>query len=387
MMSGCSSPRKHPRGVFCIKRWTFIAQNLCLFVLLACLCGCKSVHFYAQAIRGQTQILTHRRNIGLVISDTNTPPEVRKKLQCVQEIRQFASQELHLPGKSYYRKYADIHRPYVVWIVTATPELSLQPYTWWYLVIGKASYRGFFSKKAALDCAKQMEKKGFDVYVGGVETYSTLGWFEDPILNTFVDEPEEEMAETLFHELAHHKVYISDGTDFNEAFATAVAREGMHRWFEARHQPQDFKRYRETLEHDEAFTELIMATVRDLNRLYTNSTLSIEAKRKGKQQAFRELRARFEVLKKSWGGGETPYDAWLSKPLNNARLSAIATYNKWVPAFEAMLKANGGDLEKFYSQVKRLGKMPPEKRIKTLKAYMATGCEPTAKTPANGTKQ
>ena len=117
-------------------------------------------------------------------------------------------------------------------------------------------------------------------------------------------------------------------------------------------------------------TNANMTTVRDLNHLYTNPSLSIEAKREGKQKAFRELRARFEALKKSWGVSETPYDAWFSKPLNNARLSSIATYNEWVPAFEAMLKANGGDLEKFYTLVKRLGKMPNERRIKTLKAYM-----------------
>jgi len=379
-------PKVHLRGISGAEYWTWVTRSLCLFVMMGCLCGCQSVRFYAQAVRGQAQILTHRQSIDRVVAETNTPPEVREKLKCVQEIRQFASKELHLPGESFYKKYADIHRPFVVWIVTATPELSLEPHTWWYLVIGRASYRGFFSERAARNYAKQLEKEGLDVYVGGVETYSTLGWFEDPILNTFIDESEEEMAETLFHELAHHKVYISGGTDFNEAFATAVAREGMRRWFEAKHQPRDFKHYREVLEHDEAFTKLIMTTVRDLNHLYTNPSLSIEAKREGKQKAFRELRARFEALKKSWGVSETPYDAWFSKPLNNARLSSIATYNEWVPAFEAMLKANGGDLEKFYTLVKRLGKMPNERRIKTLKAYMVTGREPVGETTVNKMK-
>src|SRR6185503_418196 len=144
---------------------------LCL-LLLALTCtwvGCENLRYYNQAISGQYQILTTKRSIDNVIRDPQTPADLKKKLQRVVEIRNYAFKELRLPVDGHYLQYADVHRRFVVWNVYAAPEFSLEPKAWTFPVVGKATYRGYFSEKAARDYADKLKKQGLDVHVGGVE--------------------------------------------------------------------------------------------------------------------------------------------------------------------------------------------------------------------------
>src|SRR6266446_4112662 len=341
------------------------------------LCGCESVGYYRQAIHGQYQILARRQPIDVLLADPATPASLREKLQAVLEIRQFAEEQLKLPANGHYLRYADLHRRYVVWNVHAAPELSLQPKTWWYPVVGRLEYRGYFSEPAARRCAAKMERKGCDAYVEGVEAYSTLGWFRDPVLNTFIERRKPELAEILFHELAHQRVFAPGDTDFNEAFATAVAEEGVVRWLRAAGDPAESDNYQIGLQRNAQFVRLIMATRGALEAVYgadrsgggsSSKNLSDQErslKRNQKADAIERLRQDYERLKGQWGG-YTGYDDWFARSLNNARLNTVATYYHWVPAFHRILERSGGDLDPFYKEVKGLAKLAKEERHRRL---------------------
>ncbi len=323
--------------------------------------GCQSVRFYRQAVAGQFQIFNHQRSVAKLLADPKTPESLKVKLARVLKMREFADKELKLPIKNQYLNYVDLHRPFAVWTVSAAPALSLQPKTWWFPIVGRASYRGYFSREGAKQYGDLLEKKGWDVSIGGVETYSTLGWFRDPLLSTFMDEPEEEIADTLFHELAHQKLFIAGDTDFNETFATAVAEEGVRRWFLAQGKPEVFARFQTKHQHEVRFVKMVLAAQKELGTVYEDPTLSTEEKLARKKEIIARLQKNIAGLKTEWGG-DTSFDGWLNHPINNARLASVATYYELVPAFHELLRTSGGDMVKFYAAVKTLGNMTKEKR-------------------------
>ncbi len=333
-------------------------------VIVGAVCGCQSVSFYRQAIGGELHILTHQTPIKELLADTNTSASLKHKFEVVLQVRQFAQTNLHLPADDSYLKYVDLHREFAVWNVNAAPPLSLEPKRWWYPFVGSASYRGYFAKDAATKYANQLKKKGFEVYLGAVETYSTLGWFHDPVLNTFLVEPDADLAEILFHELAHRRLFISGDTDFNEAFATAVGEEGVRRWLQR--DPVVYQKFQVEREQEGDFINLILASRDELEAVYNDPHLTDTVKLQRKAQIIAEMRKKHEQLKAKWGG-KSYYNRWFSTEINNAKLNTISAYYTLVPAFRALLQANGGDMERFYSAVEKLGKMPKQQRHEVLK--------------------
>jgi len=323
--------------------------------------GCQTLSYYRQAIAGQYQILSHQKAIRELIEDPATSPDLKAKFQLVLKLRQFAENEMHLPANGHYLKYVDLHRPYVVWNVYAAPALSLEPKTWWFPIVGRASYRGYFSEKNAQKYGQKMERENLDVYVSGIETYSTLGWFRDPLLNTFIHEPESGLAEIIFHELGHQRLFISGDTDFNEAFATAVAEESLRRWYEKQHDKEAYERFLRQIQRKDDFVQLIAATRNELEALYNDPHISDANKLQRKKKIIEQLRLNHQRLKAKWGG-KSPYADWFAEPINNAKLNTVAAYYDLVPAFHALLKENGGDVEKFYSAVRQISKLSKEKR-------------------------
>ena len=336
---------------------------------MAVLSGCQAISYYRQAIAGQCQILAHQQPIRQLIAEPQTPAPLKAKFEQVLRIRQFAAEELHLPAGQSYLKYADLHRPYVVWNVNVAPALSLAPKTWWFPIVGRASYRGYFNEKDARDYADEYAKNGWDVYVDGIETYSTLGWFKDPLLNTFINEPDSYLAEIIFHELTHRRLFVPGDTDFNEAFATFVSIEGVRRWYLASTNSQGYDHYRAGQDREHQFIALVMAARERLQAVYGDPKLTDAAKLARKQEIIAQLRADHAALKATWGG-KSPFDDWLAEPINNARLNTISAYYDLVPAFAALLRAKDGDLESFYEAVGRLGKMPIQQRHWELEGYL-----------------
>ncbi len=334
--------------------------------MAAALSGCENVGYYRQAIAGEYQILAHQRPVESLIADPATPPRLKAQLQEVQKIRRFAAQELKEPADKSYVKYTDLHRSCVVWTVDVAPALSLEPKTWWFPVVGSVSYRGYFREESARRYAEKWEKRGWDAYVGCVPAYSTLGWFRDPLLNTFIYEPESELAETIFHELGHRRLYVPGDTDFNEAFATTVAAEGVRRWYLAAQEPKAYEDYLEGRGREKDFVKLVLAARDQLQAVYSDARLSDAEKLRRKADAIREMRENYAKLKARWGVAKSAYDEWFSEPINNAKLNTIAAYYDLVPAFQAVLRGQGGDIEKFYQAVGALAKMPLEKRRQAL---------------------
>jgi predicted aminopeptidase len=293
-------------------------------------------------------------------------PSVKQKLQLVLAVRQFAEKELRLPANGHYLAYADLGRPFAVWNVYAAPEFSLTPKSWWYPAVGRLEYRGYFSEKRARQYATELEKQGYDVYVGGVTAYSTLGWFQDPALNTFIWEDDSELAELLFHELAHQRLFVPGDTDFNEAFATAVAEEGLRRWMRSRNDATVNTALQAGFARTEQFVELVARGRARLDAVYGKSSLANDEtsptrKRREKQRIFEEMRADYERLKAEWGG-DRHYDRWFSRRLNNAQLNTVQTYYHLVPAFRTLLQEHQGNLDRFYEAVQALAKLKKEER-------------------------
>jgi predicted aminopeptidase len=352
---------------------------LLLVVVVTAVSGCQTIGFYAQAAKGQFQIFAHQEVIDKLVADPKTPAPLRQQLRLIEELRAFAKDQLKLPVDGNYRKYVDVHRPYVVWNVQAAPQFSLQPRTWWYPLVGSLEYRGYFSERSARKYAARIVKKGDDVYVDGVEAYSTLGWFKDPVLNTFIDRSEPELAEVIFHELGHRRVFARGDTDFNEAYATTVGQEGARRWLRASGKTNLLERYAVALQRNDQFVHLIMSTREQLEKVY-GDTLDKDGKvraakvpplpparlKEAKQRVFTGLRSQYEQLKISWGG-YSGYDDWFAHELNNAQLNTIANYYDFLPAFKRLLELNGGDMEKFYQEVERLSKMDKDTRHQWLR--------------------
>lgn len=336
-------------------------RRLVVAALLALLTGgCQGAGFYSQAIRGQIDIITRQQPIAQLARSPQTPEILRDRLSLVLQIRHFADSELRLPVENHFLKYADLGRPEAVYCVFAAPEFSLDAKNWCYPFIGCAAYRGYFSEDAARDYAARLAAQGYDTAVSGAAAYSTLGWFPDPVLNTFVFRSPEDLAGLVFHELAHQIFYVTDDTTFNESFATTVEQEGIRRWLQAG-RAGDSERYRQQRERRGEVLELVDRHRRRLAALYaTNQTDA--AKRRAKARIFDDLKTEYGALLRKWGNSGDD-NAWLIEPLNNAHLVSVGSYHELVPAFRDLLAACRGDLDTFYAACKRLAKMArPERR-------------------------
>ena len=322
--------------------------------------GCASLEYYAQAVGGHLEVMRLAVPIEERLREADTPEPLRAKLARVLAIREFASRELALPDNGSYRRYADIGRPFVVWNVFAAPEFSVKPVESCFLFAGCVSYRGFYSEEAAQRHSASLADKGYDVYVGGVAAYSTLGWLSDPVLSTFIHYPESEVARIVFHELAHQLVYVKGDTMFNESFAATVEEEGVHRWLEREGTPAQRAAHEDSRRRRSEFVALVMKYRAELAAFYDRPA-EPEEKRAGKRRLFSAMQDEYRSLKASWGGF-AGYDRLFARGANNALLASVASYSELVPAFRALLVQKHGDLPGFYAAVRELAKLDKPER-------------------------
>ena len=323
------------------------------------LSGCSSLSYYSQLAVGQLALLRAREPVAQVIADPTRDPQLRARLSLSQQARTFASDHLHLPDNLSYRLYADIQRKYVVWNVFATGEFSLDPVTHCFPIAGCVAYRGYYSQGAARGEAAMRKLEGKDVFVSGVEAYSTLGWFNDPIVSSMMTWGDERLATLIFHELAHQRFYVKDDSQFNESYATFVEQEGTRQWRTARGLPIEGASS-QSRRRDE-LTRLALAMRDRLKALYAQP-LGVEQMRQNKTAEFERFRNEYRQMRDKRWGGDKRFDAWVYAPMNNARLLPIGLYDQWVPAFEALFKEQGGDWVAFYNAVEKLGSLPADER-------------------------
>jgi len=326
---------------------------------LSVLPGCGSLYLL-QAARGQAQILADRRPIPEVVADPKTPAAVRDTLTEVSAARDFATHELGLPDNRSYRLYADIGRPYVVWNVVAAAEFSVSPKVWCFPIAGCVPYRGYFHQKAAQSYADKLDTVGYDTVVEGVPAYSTLGHFDDPILNTMLPYGRDQLAAIIFHELAHQLIYVANDSAFNEAFASTVEETGLARWLAAKGRPADIEKFRVSEARSRQFSDLLRRARLDLAKLYA-SKLPPDAMRAAKQARLAALGDAIRATEKRLGK-QSGYGAWVAKGFNNAELASIATYENCEPGFVRLLAQQDNDLPRFYAAVRALAKQPRAER-------------------------
>lgn len=342
-------------------------RKLALVVLAGLsLAGCATVGYYGQAAQGHLALMAAARPIPDWLADPATPDPLRDRLTKAAEMRRFAADSLGLPDNRSYTAYADLKRPAAVWNVFATPELSLELKTWCYPVLGCAGYRGYFDRAAAEALAAELRNDGHDVNVAPVPAYSTLGWFADPLLNTFIFQSDPELARLIFHELAHQVVYVRDDTVFNESFATAVEREGVRRWLATHGDDRQRAAWAAYQARRDDFLALLLTHRRRLGDVFA-SAATVEDKRAAKAAVFSDLQRDYRQLRDGRWNGFAGYDRFFERELGSAHLAAVGAYNDLVPAFEALLAESGGDLPAFYAQVRSLGALDKPTRTAELR--------------------
>ncbi|KTC63033.1 aminopeptidase [Pseudomonas fluorescens ABAC62] len=319
-------------------------------LMMVLLSGCSSLSYYGQLAGGQWQLLQARVPVSAIIADPSRPQLLRDHLAQSQNARTFASEHLHLPDNQSYRLYADIGRPYVVWNVFATQEFSLSPENHCFPIAGCVAYRGYYNQGAARGEAALLRQQGMDVSIGGVEAYSTLGWFNDPIISSMMSWGDERLATLIFHELAHQRFYVKDDTEFNESFANFVEQEGTRQWRAARGLAPLSDG---AVKQRDQFIQLVLDTRQRLEQLYAKP-LAADAMRQAKAAEFERLRRDYQ-------------------PMNNARLLPFGLYDQWVPAFAALFRQEGGDWLRFYAAVEKLGGLPVAQRKAALKRLESGG--------------
>jgi predicted aminopeptidase len=325
--------------------------------------GCAQIGYYVQAAQGQISLLSDAKPIDDWLSDPEVGDKLKLRLAKIKEIRRFAARELGLPDNATFTSYADLKRPYVLWNVVATPELSLHPKNWCFPVAGCVNYRGYYDRGDAQAFASELRSEQYDVQVSGVPAYSTLGWFNDPVLSTFIQYPETELARLIFHELAHQMVYIPGDSRFNESFAVSVEEAGVERWIATHGNDKMRASYLEHEKRKEDFLHILLKCRKKLELDYASKT-SDEEKRKRKAEIFSELQDDYKALKASWGG-YAGYDRWFAEPLSNAHLALIATYHDYVPGFKALLEKEHS-FPKYYEAVRALTALDPQARQQRL---------------------
>ncbi len=345
-------------------------------VLIALAIACSIDDYYVQSIGGQVELLRKTRPIADVIADDAVPGAVRERLALVREIREFAVRELGLPDSASYSRFVDVGREFVVWNVFAAPPLSIEPARWCFPVAGCVAYRGYFQRERAMAFAEARQAEGYDVFVGGVRAYSTLGWFDDPVLSTYLHYADARLASLIFHELAHELFYLAGDTVFNESFATAVEREGARRWLAARGQADWYERTRQLAASNEEILQLILAYRVRLQTLYAGEG-DAAAKLVRKGEFLEELKRDYDELRARLSDGPGPLRT-LPPDVNNAYLAAVGSYNAMVPAFEELLSRHDGNLPKFYDAVRALGRLPRARRNLRLAELSAPSTQATA---------
>lgn len=330
------------------------------------LSACTSVRYYAQAARGQAELIVHRHPIERVLANPHTDPQLAARLRLALQARRFASRELGLPDNRSYTGYVSLDRDYVVWNVFAAPRYSVQAVPQCFPIAGCVAYRGWFSEQAAKADAARWSSRGDDVWIGGVPAYSTLGWFADPVLSSMLRWDDDELAGTIFHELAHQLIYMKSDSAFNESFASFVQRQGLREWRASRGLPP-VEGHADAIA--EGFTRLVLDLRERLKVLYA-SGVDAEAMEAGKLGEIAAFRRRYAQWRDRHWPDDHRYDAWVAQPINNARLLPFGLYDRWVPAFGMLFQRSGQRWSAFYAEVRTLAREPRQRRDHELETLM-----------------
>ena len=335
-------------------------------LLVLCLGACSSPAYYLQAISGQNKLMQSRQDIQSLLHDPATPAELAGHLRTAERLKLFAQDELGLPVDGSYSSYVEVEGEALVWNVIATKEFSLQPKKWCFPVAGCVPYRGFFKQQKAQESAARLSRKGMDVIVSPAAAYSSLGWFDDPLLSTMFSGSDTRLAAYLFHELAHQRLYIKNDGVFNEGYASFVEETGVKAWLEFNQQQGELQKWLQLEDVSKDFSRLIGSIRHQLIELYrSNETEAVM--RRQKAEVFSELKRDYQRLIDEKWQGKPYYSAWFNQAPNNARLALYNTYEGSLCAFEGLWEKSGHNWQKFQQLAKQKSSLPKDQRLEWLK--------------------
>jgi predicted aminopeptidase len=279
---------------------------------------------------------------------------------------QFAEQDLQLDVGGRYQSYVGLKRDHVVWNVFVAPALVMRSEQWCYPLIGCAPYRGYFGKSDAEALAAVYAAKGFDTYVGGVSAYSTLGWFDDPLLSSFVFYSEPALANLLFHELAHSKAWVKGDVAFNESFASFVGVQGAQHWLSLNNDSasRSLARWRQSQAEWQRFKSFALDAKADFATLYNGQSGSVEQRLQQRERARAHWQQCYERHLQELGAGR--FDRLMGENFNNALLMSLGTYEDWVGAFAQLFVDVEKDWQGFFTGVLALTALSAQERLQRM---------------------
>ncbi|MDX2192265.1 MAG: aminopeptidase [Gemmatimonadales bacterium] len=309
--------------------------------LLTVLLASRDVRFVLRAAAEEARILWRRRPIADVLADPGLSAERRGLLRIVLDARDFAA-TLGFAAGTTYRQYTDLGRDTLVLNVTAAPRDRLEPYTWWFPVVGRVPYKGFFDLAAARAEASALEARGYDTYLWPAAAFSTLGWFEDPLLSTALARDSVEMAALVFHELAHNTLWVPGAVPFNESFAQYAGYAAAEAFFRARGDGTLARRAADRFHDEQALGRFYARLVARLDSAYATrptgealERVRAEAGRWARAELAGPVAAELRVLR---------VGPLADRPVNNARLVGVLTYRTRLDAFAAWHARHGADV-------------------------------------------
>ena len=336
-------------------------------ILMLLISGCADLGYYWHTAKGHMAIMDRRVAIDDLLDDPQTDAKLKERLKLVKEIRAFAFSQLALPESGSYTDYAQLDHPYALQNLFAAPEFSTKLLSWCYPIAGCTSYRGFYEQQRLDAFVANLKADNNEVHISRVPAYSTLGWFDDPVLSSFINWSDHRLAGLLFHELTHQRIYIDGDSKFNESLASAVQQVGIRLWLESHGQLDKLDRFDRGLAYRQDVVGLIESARKRLSDIYDEDK-SNEWKRVEKQKVFRQMRDQYEEIayKHNYRDG---YARWIASELNNAKLGSVSTYNALIPAFVSMIEAFDRDFERFFQYAEKIGNMEKDKRDLCLKAW------------------
>jgi predicted aminopeptidase len=326
--------------------------NVALLLALTALLSACSPGYVLRASWEEAKILARRKPIARIVADPATDPQTRGKLQVVQAARRFARDSLGLEAGDSYTLFTRVKSDTLAMVLSAAHRDRFQAHTWWFPIVGRVPYKGYFDPKDAEREAARLERKGFDTYVRPTSAFSTLGWFNDPLLSTLLRYDEVSLGNTVIHEITHNTYFAPGQVAFNESFANFVGGRGAVHFFCAREGAQS-ARCREAAaswEDDLIFGEFLSGLVRELEALYARTDLDRDAKLREREAVFARSRERFarEVQPRFRAGG---FAGFLRGPLNNATLISRRIYYDRLELFDRVYRSRGGDLRRAVTDI------------------------------------
>lgn len=310
--------------------------------------GCQ-IPYIIESAWTHLKIISSKQDIQKAIDNPETPEDWKKKLKLSLEVRPFV-ESLGLRITKNYQSFVDLKRPYVSHLLIVAPEYSLKPKKWWFPIVGSFPYKGFHNENKALKAAEYYEKHSMDTYVRGVTAYSTLGWFNDPILSTMMRYSEDELVETIIHESVHATIFIKDNVDFNEQLAVFIAKKATLEFYNENSKDM-YKKIIKDQFNEDLFTEFLMESYQSLKEFYKDKSNHTLEKKKAMFESIKE-NYKNKYLKKI---SDRKYDFILNQDLNNAFFAAQQTYHKNQMKFEEIYKKEGqNNIKTFIEMLKKL---------------------------------